>query len=135
MSILSQYIPNTNHNTCQYVYAGLKPVCCTEIQYMPLHINMYHYIPIHTRYILKQDQCITLVFTRHTCIGMYHGMYVLVCSVQVFGMNYVMISVNTSKYINTYHNVQYIPFFLHILILVNTFKYMQYILYIPMLTN
>ena len=66
---------------------------------------------------------------------MYHGMYVLVCIVQVFGMNYVMISVNTSKYINTYHNVQYIPFFLHILILVNTFKYMQYILYIPMLTN
>ena len=50
-------------------------------------------------------------------------------------MYYVMIPVNTSKYINTYQNVQYIPFFLYIPILENMFKYMQYIPYIPMLTN
>ena len=44
-------------------------------------------------------------------------------------MYYVMILVNTSKYINTYQYVQYIPFFLYIPILVNMFKYMQYIPY------
>ena len=55
--------------------------------------------------------------------------------VQVFGMYYLMMTGNSSKYINTYQYVQYIPFFLYIPILVNMFKYMQYIPYIPMLTN
>ena len=39
--------------------------------------------------------------------------YVLVCIVQVFGMYYIMIPVNTSKYINTYQYLQDIPFSIH----------------------
>ena len=48
--------------------------------------------------------------------------YVLVCVVQVFGVDYEMIEANTSKFINTYHTIQYIDtMFLYIPILVNTY--------------
>ena len=52
----------------------------------------------------------------------------MVCIVQIFDVDYEMIAVNTSKFINTYHNIQYIDtIFLYIPILVHAYKYMQYI--------
>ena len=100
-------------------------------KYMPIHTNTYHNTcQIHTNTRSVQHTGF------HPAYKYWHvSWYVLVCIVQVFGMYYVMILVNTSKYINTYQYVQYIPFFLYIPILVNMFKYMQYIPYIPMLTN
>ena len=143
--IVFEYMPNTYlihantyQNTCQYLYAGRKPVCCTEIEYMPLHAK---YMPIYAN--TYHDTCqihTNTVSVQHTgfrpAYKYWHvSWYVLVCIVQVFGMYYVMILVNTSKYINTYQYVHYLPFFQYISILVNMFKYMQYIPYIPMLTN
>ena len=100
-------------------------------KYMPIHTNTYHNTcQIHTNTRSVQHTGF------HPAYKYWHvSWYVLVCIVQVFGMYYVMIPVNTSKYINTYQYVQYIPFFLYIPILVNMFKYIQYIPYIQMLTN
>ena len=92
---------------------------------MPIHTTL------HTRNIPIRDQGGTLVSAQLTRVGMYLSMYWH----GAFGMYNVMIPVNTSKYINTYHNVHGIPFFLYIPILVNKFKYMQSIPYTPMLTN
>ena len=81
--IVFEYMPNTYlihantyQNTCQYLYAGRKPVCWTEIEYMPLHAK---YMPIHTN--TYHDTCQIHTNTRlvqHSgfCPAYkYHGMY------------------------------------------------------------
>ena len=98
---------------------------------MPIHTNTYH----DTCQIHTNTRSVQHTGFRPAYKYWHVSWYVLVCIVQVFGMYYVMIPVNTSKYINTYQYVQYILFFQYISILVNMFKYMQYIPYIPMLTN
>ena len=94
---------------------------------MPIHTNTYH----NTCQIHDNLNTWSVQHTGfHPAYKYWHvSLYVLVCIVQVFGMYYVMIPVNTSKYINTYQYVQYIPFFLYIQVLVNMFKYIQYIQY------
>ena len=83
-------------NTCHYI-----PNTC---QYIPIHTM------IHARYIPILDRFSTRVFAPPApaykcwyvlvCIGMYCAS---IC--QLFGMYYVMVPVNTSKY--TYQYVQY----------------------------
>ena len=161
--IVFEYMPNTYlihtntyQNTCQYLYAGRKPVCCTEIEYMPLHAK---HMPIYTN--TYHDTCqihTNTVSVQHTGFrpaykNWHVSWYVLACILQVFGMYYVMILVNTSKYINTYQYVHYLPAYkywhvswyvlvcivqvfgmYYVMILVNTNKYIntyQYVHYLP----
>ena len=121
----AQYLPNTYQYIPKYMpilACGAKTSVLNQIQYMPLHTKIhaitYQYSSAH--WFSPSIQALKY----------WHvSLYVLVCIVQVFGMYYVMIPVNTSKYINTYQYVQYIPFFLYIQVLVNMFKYIQYIQY------
>ena len=102
-------------NTCHYI-----PNTC---QYIPrhttIHTKTYHYTcQIHTNKRLVQHTGFRPAYKY------WHvSWYVLVCIVQKFGMYYVMILVNSSKYINTYQYVKYIPFFLYIPIILVVTKF------------
>ena len=131
---------NTYHNTYQYIYAERKPVCWTKIWCtdLPLDTKYRHitcqYMPwIHTRYISILDWS-ALVFALHECIGIVVCVDMDCASIMKW---YESIPANLS--ILTIHSTTYntyTPFFpFYIPILVNTYKYMQYILYIMMHTN
>ena len=131
--IVFEYMQNTYlvhtityQNTCQYLYCWAKTSVLNRnsihaITYQ-IHANTYH-------------------DTYQYQIGSAHGfsphLQVLACIVVCIGMYcariWHVLCNDTSKSINTYPYVQYIPFFLYIL--ANMLKCMQYIPYIPMLAN
>ena len=126
--IVFEYVPNTYllhtntyQNTCWYLYvcwaktSVLNQNSIHAITYQ-IHTNTYQYIPWYMPDTYQYKICSAHGFSPSiqvlACI-----LVCIACIEQVFGMYYVMIPVNTSKYINTYQYVQYIQFFLYIPIL------------------